>query len=485
MNTLQLKKSTALFLSPFVLICFVLSPKAQAVPQGISPAPDGCYPQFTVAEGCHTLFNLTTGIANTGAGWYALFDTTTGNYNTALGAGALVLNTADFNTATGAAALLLNTSGTRNTANGSQTLLFNDTGNFNSAVGSFALYKNISGFSNNALGDSALFENIHGAGNTAIGDLALQNNDVTGNSLGNLNTAVGAEALLANTDGNSNNAVGVQALTANITGSFNEAFGVLALGSNDDGGANVGVGDTAMGINVSGNFNTMIGDHAGADLTSGDDNIYIGATAGSGITSESGTIRIGDPTFVTACYIAGINGQTASDGAAVFVDANGKLGTVTSSVRFKDDIKPMDTASESILALRPVTYHYKKEIDANRIPQFGLVAEDVAKVNPDLVIYGRDGKPYTVRYEAVNAMLLNEFLKEHEAFAAQQHNVEKLQATVAQQQKQIQALAAGLQKVNAQLATASPSDGGLELSKFATQTARLPAVALRENGNSQ
>ena len=199
---------------------------------------------------------------------------------------------------------------------------------------------------------------------------------------------------------------------------------------------------------------------AGADLTSGDDNIYIGATAGSGVASESGTIRIGDPEFVAACYIAGINGQTASDGAAVFVDANGKLGTVTSSARFKDDIKPMNNASESILALRPVTFRYKKQIDVNRTPQFGLVAEDVANVNPDLVVNGRDGKPYTVRYEAVNAMLLNEFLKEHKAFVAQQYNMEKLQATVAHQQKQIEALTAGLQKVSAQL----------EMGKPATQT---------------
>jgi hypothetical protein len=451
MNTLtQLTKSTVLLLGAFVLASFALSPRAQAAPLGITPPPDGCYPNFTVAEGCNTLFNLTTGIANTGVGWFALFDTTTGNYNTALGAGALTDNTAGLNTATGAAALILNTTGTRNTANGTAALVFNENGDFNSAVGSFALYNNIDGFSNNALGESALLQNIHGAGNTAIGDLALQNNDVTGNAVGNLNTAVGAEALLANTDGNSNNAVGVQALTANTTGSFNEAFGALALGS-DDGDANVGVGDTAMGANVSGSFNTMVGDRAGADLTSGDDNIYLGATAGSGVTSESATIRIGDPEFVSACYIAGITGQTATDGAAVFVDANGKLGTVTSSGRFKDDIRPMDNASASILALRPVTFRYKKQIDVNRTPQFGLVAEDVAKVNPDLVINGRDGKPYTVRYEAVNTMLLNEFLKEHKAFVTQQYNMEKLQAIVAHQQRQIEALTVGLQKMSARL----------------------------------
>jgi hypothetical protein len=148
---------------------------------------------------------------------------------------------------------------------------------------------------------------------------------------------------------------------------------------------------------------------------------------------------MGDPNFVVACYIAGIVGQTVTSGSPVFIDANGQLGTLTSSARFKDDIKAMDKASESIFALKPVTFRYTKEIDANRIPHFGLVAEDVAKVNPDLVINGRDGKPYTVRYEAVNAMLLNEFLKEHRKVEAQQSKIEE-------EQKQINALAVQLKQ---------------------------------------
>src|SRR5206468_3486160 len=146
-----------------------------------------------------------------------------------------------------------------------------------------------------------------------------------------------------------------------------------------------------------------------------------------------------------ATFVAGISGATVPTGVAVIVDANGHLGTTTSSARFKDAIKPMDKASEAILALKPVTFHYKKDI----IPQFGLVAEEVEKVNADLVARDEEGKPYSVRYEAVNAMLLNEFLKEH-------HKVQDLKAAVAQQQKQIEALTAGLERVSAQIELRKP-----------------------------
>jgi uncharacterized coiled-coil protein SlyX len=164
-------------------------------------------------------------------------------------------------------------------------------------------------------------------------------------------------------------------------------------------------------------------------------------------------------------------------GIGVIVGTDGKLGTTTSSARFKEALKPMDKASEAILALRPVTFHYRHDLDPEGIPQFGLVAEQVEKVNPDLVARDEQGKPYSVRYEAVNAMLLNEFLKEHRKVEEQQATITqlksadaKLEATIAKQQKQIQALTAGLQKVSAQLAAASPSDGGLELSQPALQT---------------
>src|SRR5438477_452796 len=296
------------------------------------------------------------------------------------------------NTAEGTSALFSLTSGADNTAIGYHALFSNTTGQFNNAVGANALSSSVDGSSNNALGESALFHNIHGGENTAVGDLALESNDSTGNSFANFNTAVGASALFNNVDGDSNNAVGVDALRSNVDGKFNNAVGFSALGDN-----------------VSGSGNVAIGDSAGAGVE-GDFNIYIGAFAGPAPSpapvSESETIRIGD-VFNVACYIGGITGQTASGGVAVFIDGNGKLGTITSSARFKDDIKPMDKVSEAILNLKPVTFRYKHELDPNGIPQFGLVAEQVEQVNPDLVVRDQDGKVNTVRYEAVNAMLLN------------------------------------------------------------------------------
>ena len=138
-------------------------------------------------------------------------------------------------------------------------------------------------------------------------------------------------------------------------------------------------------------------------------------------------------------------------GTAVVVNGNGRLGVATSSARLKEDIKPMNKASEAILALKPVTFRYKEEIDPDRLQQFGLVAEEVEKINPDLVARDTKGKAYTVRYDQVNAMLLNEFLKEHRAFLEERRKVQKLEGSLAQQQKQIRALTAGLQKVSAQL----------------------------------
>jgi Chaperone of endosialidase len=203
-----------------------------------------------------------------------------------------------------------------------------------------------------------------------------------------------------------------------------------------------------------------LGFRAGRNLTTGDNNIDIGNFNGisgssTDVAGEGNTIRIGEPSTHTATYIAGISGQSAIGGAAVFVTSDGKLGTITavSSQRFKDEIKPMDKASEAILALRPVTFRYKQDIDPKGIPQFGLVAEEVKKINPDLVTRDAKGEVYTVRYDAVNAMLLNEFLKEHQT-------VKDLKSTVAKQEKQIEALTTGLQKVSDQL----------ELSKSAPRT---------------
>jgi hypothetical protein len=462
-------------LIPLVLVCFAFSLTAHAAPQVLPTPfpgtnPDGCYPGFTTAEGCKALHSLTTGAGNTAVGWYSLYVDTTGSYNTGLGGGTLVLNSADSNTATGAAALLLNGSGTQNCAYGTDALVYNGHGvtgaNFNNGFGAFALFNNTSGFTNNAVGNHALFENINGAGNTAVGDLALQNNDMGGPTptTGNLNTAVGAQALLANVSGDSNNAVGYSALENGSDSIQNNAMGVFAL-VNNNGAANVGIGDSAFLNSTTGSFNTIIGWQAGAGTAvDGSDDIYIGASAGPVSGTETGTIRIGDPGFISACYIGGIAGQTAASGSQVFITPLGKLGTLTSSARFKDDIKPMDKASESIFALNPVTFRYKKAIDANGTPQFGLVAEQVAKVNPDLVVPDPNGKPYTVRYEAVNAMLLNEFLKEHRTVQDLKATAEKQQTTIALQESQIKALTASLreqaaqiQKVSAQVEMIKPA----------------------------
>jgi Chaperone of endosialidase len=263
----------------------------------------------------------------------------------------------------------------------------------------------------------------------------------------NGNTAEGTQALFSNTTGNANTAIGVGALYKNTTGFSNTATGMAALGSNTTGFANTAVGARALLI-ATGNYNVALGDSAGESLTTGDNNIDIGYHV-LGVKGESNTIRIGN-TDITATYISGISGQTVVGGAAVFVDSNGKLGTMTASTRFGDEIKPMDKVSEAILTLKPVTFRYKQEIDPKSIRQFGLIAEEVEKVNPDLVGRDEKGKVYSVRYDAVNAMLLNEFLKEH-------GKVEKLETSVAQQQKQIEALTAGLQKVSAQLEASKPA----------------------------
>jgi hypothetical protein len=329
---------------------------------------------------------------NTAEGQNALLSLTTGGYNTAAGFLSLESNTAgNSNTAIGAGTLLANT-GDNNTATGAAALLSNTTGSFNTADGFFAFFSNTTGFDNTAIGDEPLFNNTIGVSNTGIG----------------------GEALLENTEGNSNTAAGREALRHNTTRSNNTAIGVSA----------------------------------GEDLTTGDNNIDIGFNV-VGVAGEANTIRIGN-TDITDTFISGISGATASGGAAVFVNGNGKLGTMTSSARFKDEIKPMERASEALLALKPVTFRYKKGIDPQGIPQFGLVAEKVEKVNPNLVVRDKEGKPYSVRYEQVNAMLLNEFLKEHNTVQELKKELAALTATVKDQ-------AAQIEKVSARLEVSKPA----------------------------
>jgi uncharacterized coiled-coil protein SlyX len=404
----------------FILAWLALAPAARAV----SPAPDGGYPGGNTAEGQNALFSLTTGGFNTAVGFFSLRADTTGQFNTAIGAGTLLSSTADENTATGTGALLNNTAANHNTADGAFALLSNTTGVDNTAVGDRALFSNTTANGNTADGTFALFSNTTGADNTAIGDVALD----------------------ANTTGLSNTAIGVAALASNTTGS----------------------GNIALGFN------------AGLNLTTGSNNIDIGNL---GATDESDTIRIGVQGTQTFTIIAGISNDIQAIGTPVIVTTDGFLGVATSSARFKDQIKSMDNASEALLALRPVSFRYKKEIDPTGTSQFGLIAEEVEKVNPDLVVRDKEGKPYSVRYDQVNAMLLNEFLKEHRkveelksTVATKLATMADLKSTVAQQQQEIQALAATvkeqaaqIQKVSAQLAAASPSRGGLETSQPASQ----------------
>ena len=340
---------------------------------------------------------------NTAEGTNALQHLTTGVGNTAAGWHSLfTTSTGDLNTAIGAGTLVSNSTGSHNTANGALALLLNTTGDFNTAIG-----------------DRALFNNTEGFGNTATGVTALQNN-----TTGIFNTAIGNSALAANVNGQSNTALGTGALESNTSGSGN-----TALGQGAGGGVTTAGGVTCIGAGIGG---------GNLDNTTWIGNVFA-------VTTQSGTT------------------------APVIVSNDGQLGTVVSSVRFKKDIAAMNNASDAILSLRPVTFHYKT--DTKGTPQFGLIAEEVGKVNPALVLPDKEGKPYTVRYDAVNAMLLNEFLKEHTAFVEEQRKVQeqgatiellksagaKQEATIAKQQKQIEALAAGLQKVSAELATASPS----------------------------
>jgi hypothetical protein len=308
---------------------------------------------------------------------------------------------------------------------------------------------------NTVLGDSALVNNTTGNNNTATGYFAL-----FASATGFDNTATGSGALADDTSGESNTATGTNALGFNSTGNDNTATGSGALINNSTGQANTAVGDAALATNTTGSSNIALGSAAGLNLATGSNNIYIGNFGGGG--NESATIRIGTTGTHTQTSIAGIYGATVPRGVGVIIGTNGKLGTVVSSERFKEAIKPMDKASEAILALKPVAFRYKKELDPEAIPHFGLVAEQVEKVNPDLVARDEQGKPYTVRYEAVNAMLLNEFLKEHKKVEEQQAAIADLKSTVAQQQKgfqsklakqekQIEALTAGLQKVSAQV----------------------------------
>jgi len=439
-------------LIPLLLGCFALSPRVQAV----GPDTDGAIAGSNNGEGVGVLVSRTTGVWNTGAGFDALNHLTSGSQNTATGLRALFSDTSGGqNTATGAQALYSNTTGVQNTANGWSALYSNTAGSYNTANGWSALNRNTTGYGDTATGIAALFRNTTGYYNTANGNVALYSN-TTGNS----NTATGVQALYSNTTGNANTANGARALQANTigfgntasgfvallnsTGGANTADGAGALQSNTSGFGNVASGYQALNGNTTGLTNTALGYQAGINCTTGSNNVYIGAGMG-GFNGES-----------NACYIASIFGQTtAFGGLTVYIDSNGRLGTNPSSKRFKEHIKPMDKASEALLALKPVTFRYKS--DAKGRPQFGLIAEEVAEVNPDLVVRDKDGKIYSVRYDQVNAMLLNEFLKEHRTVQEQGATIAELKKEIASLITDVNVQAAQIQKVSAQLEARNPA----------------------------
>jgi endosialidase-like protein len=409
-----MKSTMKIKVTLLILVILALSQIAQA----INPAPDGGYPGGNTAEGQNALSSLSTSTYNTAVGLFSLKSNTGGSFNTGVGAGALLLNVGDQTTG----------AGVENTAIGAGALLSNTTGCCNTANGAFALFNLTNAAENSAFGNSALMSNTEANDNSAFGFDALASDTGAGN------TAVGAYSLLSNT-----------------TGVLNTAVGLSALGGHAAGDSNIALGFAA-----------------GSNVTTGSNVICIG----SGGANVSDSCFIGTPGVHANTYIAGIYGAPISGATAtaVYIDSDGKLGTVFSSARFKDEIKPMDSASEAILGLKPVTFRYKREIDPTGTPQFGLVAEQVEKVNPALVVRDKEGKPYSVRYEQVNAMLLNEFLKEHEM-------VEELKSTAAKQEEQIRSLTSALQKVSAQI----------EANKFARRTAgrirrggQTPQIASRD-----
>ena len=373
------------------LLCFGFLAETNAV----NPPPDGGYPGLNTAEGTNALKNLGSGAGNVAVGWYSLFTNSSGSYNTGVGAGALALNDGDENTAIGAGALLLNTTGGGNTANGALALLNNATGD-----------------SNTANGFQALSANTFGNENTAVGTTALSDNTSSGN------TGIGFAALRSNTTGFSNTATGGGALLLNTAGNRNTAYGLRALWTNGTGDGNTGLGADA-GLNLNGSGNVCIGE---------------------GVEGASG---VSDTTWIRNVY------ASVATGRAVFVNSDNKIGTMSSSRRFKEEIRPMDQASDVIFALKPVSFRYKEEIDRSRALSFGLIAEEVAEISPELITRDTEGKPQTVRYEAVNAMLLNEFLKEHQTVKEQGATIAELKKEIADLVATVKEQAAQIQKVNA------------------------------------
>jgi hypothetical protein len=364
------------------------------------------------AMGGNALLSLTTGLYNTAVGGHALVANSSGVDNTAVGLNALYNNTADANTAVGFAALASNTSGTLNSAVGAGALFHNTSGSNNSALGQNALFSNTTGLFNTASGTESLQATTTGQYNTASGFQSLYSN-----STGDGNTAVGATALLSNTSAYNNSAFGSAALHGNTTGTQNNGFGAYSLHQNTGGSNNVAVGYSALYKNTSGSSNVALGLNAGYNLTTGSNNIDI---SNEGAAGDSGTIKIGAPSTQTKTFIAGIATAKVT-GAAVYVTSSGQLGVLASSERYKTAIAPMGAKTGRLQQLRPVTFHLKT--DPQGAVQYGLIAEEVDKVYPELVIRDDKGVIQGVRYDELAPMLLNEVQQQKAQLRAMQQQV--------------------------------------------------------------
>ena len=411
-------RSLALFTTVLsVLTCFVLLPQMRAAPD-VTPQLPESFSGSNTFDGFNALSSQTGNSFNSAFGWQSLASQTTATAVTGCGAGTLLFNTADNNTAVGAAGLLFNTGGTLNVA-----------------VGGFSLLQNTTGDDNTAVGMQALQNNVGGVTNAALGVFAAQN------STSDFNVALGGFSLRATTAGTRNTAVGAGAMESGDAGNDNTAVGELA------------------GNNISGSSNTCLGSSAGANQTNGEGGIYIGAQVEAGTPGEFEFIRIGNDTAFTFPYdtfIAGIYNRSAGPSPLlVFCGSDGKLSANPSSRRFKHDIKPIDNTSDAILALKPVSFRYNN--DSTDTPWFGLIAEDVAQVNENLIVRDKEGKPFGVRYDAVNAMLLNEFLREHKKVEEQQASISQLKSEMQTMIAQLKEQAAQIQKVSAQLEVSKPA----------------------------
>jgi hypothetical protein len=396
------------------------------------------------ASGAGALYMNATGAQNTAMGVNALYNNLT-NYNTAVGYDALADNlNGQSNTAVGNEALAENQTGVENTAVGAQALYSNRAGAYNSALGAVALSSNTTGGYNTATGGYALFYNLTGSNNTAAGSSALQSN-----TTGSRNNAAGSNAMFNNTSADDNNAMGYGALYSNMTGTLNNAVGNFSLYYNTTGNNNSGVGYAAlyhnttgssnnaqgfyaMQSNTSGNNNIALGEYAGYNLTTGSSNIDIG---NRGVAGESSVIRIG--TGAAATYISGISNAKVT-GSAVYVTAAGQLGALASSERYKTAIASMGAGSAKLDQLRPVTFRLKT--DPQRVLQYGLIAEEVAKVYPELVLSDAAGNIEGVRYEELAPMLLNEVQRQRHAMTSQDQKLAALGEQLRQMQRQFDAL---------------------------------------------